>query len=154
MKEEERIHQQKQLVETIGRYLEEEGFQPTAGRIVGLLMVMDQEKFSFDEIVKKLQISKSSASIALRNLQLRGDIEVMTFPGDKKRYFEIKKKDTHTLLDDFEKKLKDFRDLLDRIIALKADQSSPNTQFYSKMIEMFDFFFSRMDKIKKDLKYR
>jgi DNA-binding transcriptional regulator GbsR (MarR family) len=150
MTSEERVREQKELVETIGRHFEEEGFQPTAGRILALLMVMDKERFTFDEIVEELNISKSSASIALKNLQLRGDVDYVTLPGDRKRYFEIKKKDAVAMMDEFEKKMHEFRDLLEKINSLKADPNSPNSQFYSTLINMFDFFFSRFDDLKKE----
>ena len=91
MNSEERIRKQKELVEKIGRYFEKEGFQPIAGRIYGLLMVMDKEQFTFDEITEELQISKSSASIALRNLEIRDDIEYVTLTGDRKRYFQLQR---------------------------------------------------------------
>jgi DNA-binding transcriptional regulator GbsR (MarR family) len=150
MTTEERIKKQKQLVETIGRHLEDEGFQPTAGRVLGLLMVMDKERYTFDEIVEELNISKSSASIALKNLQIRGDIDYVTLPGDRKRYFEMKKKNQVEIIEEFETKMKEFRNLLQEIIALKADPNSPNSKFYSTLIEMFDFFFTRFEDLKKE----
>ena len=70
MNSEERLKKQKELVEEIGRHFDKEGLQPIAGRIVGLLMVMDKEQFTFEEITEELQISKSSASTALKNLEI------------------------------------------------------------------------------------
>ena len=150
MTTEERVRKQKELVETLGRHLEDEGFQPTAGRVLGLLMIMDKERFTFDEIVEELNISKSSASIALKNLQIRGDIDYVTLPGDRKRYFEIKRKDAVNIMDEFEKKLHQFKGLLHQINSLKADPNSPNSQFFATLIDMFDFFFSRFNDLKEE----
>ena len=75
MNTEERIKKQKQLIETMGQHYEKEGMQPVAGRTLALLMVMDKEEFTFDEIIEELQISKSSASVALKFLQLKNIIE-------------------------------------------------------------------------------
>src|SRR6056297_152989 len=100
MKTEERIQKQREVVETMGRFYEEEGLQPAAGRILALLMVMDKERFTFEEIIEELQISKSTASVALQILQTRGDVDYVTLPGDRKRYFELKKKDVLSLIDD------------------------------------------------------
>lgn len=86
------------MVETLGRINEHDGMQPVAGRIYALLMVMDKENFTFDEIVEELNISKSSASIAIKMLQIRGLIEYFTLPGDRKRYFRIKRHEPFKLL--------------------------------------------------------
>ena len=73
MTPEERVKQQKELIETIGLLYDKKGFQPIAGRIIALLTVMDKELFTFDEIVQELQISKSSASNTLRILETAKD---------------------------------------------------------------------------------
>ena len=98
MNTEERIRKQKELVEEIGRHFDREGFQPITGRILALLMVMDKEQFTFDEIIEELQISKSSASNALKNLEIRGNIEYTTLPGDRKRYFHIKRQNSFQII--------------------------------------------------------
>jgi len=95
----ERLKKQKELIEEIGIYFDKEGFQPIAGRILALLMVMDKERFTFDEIVEELQISKSAASITLRNLEIRGNIEYITLPGERKRYFQLNRKNIFTIID-------------------------------------------------------
>ena len=150
MNTEERIQKQRQLVETIGRYYEEEGLQPTAGRVLGLLMVMDKERFTFDEIIEELNISKSSASIALRILQTRGEVDYITMPGDKKRYFELKKRDSLSMIDEFENKLKKSHAAFQEIIDLKADSNSPNSIFFKQIIDMMDFFIDRIEHLKKE----
>ena len=42
MNTQERIDKQKDLIEEIGMYFDKEGLQPIAGRILGLLIVMDK----------------------------------------------------------------------------------------------------------------
>ncbi|SMO41154.1 MarR family protein [Saccharicrinis carchari] len=148
MDNEDRIKKQKELVEELGRYFDKEGMQPIAGRIHALLMVMDKEKFTFEEIVEELRISKSSASVALRNLEIRGNIEYVTLPGDRKRYFQIKKHNTSTLIDEFVKKTKLFKELVENVVELKEDKQSMNAQFMMDMIKMIDCFIDRME-IKK-----
>ncbi len=140
MNSEERIKKQKELVEEIGRYFDKEGFQPIAGRMLGLFMVMDKEQFTFEEITEELQISKSSASNTLKNLEIRGDIEYVTLPGDRKRYFRLKKQNVFTAIEDFEKKISYFNVLLSRIVDLKADKNSANAVFFSELVEMITFF--------------
>ncbi len=60
--ESERIQKQ-ELIERIRRNNERDSFQPMLARILGLLMVMDKEEYTFDEIVDEMQISKSSANV-------------------------------------------------------------------------------------------
>ncbi len=144
MEHEERLEKQKDLVEEIGRYFDKEGFQPIAGRILGLLMVMDKEEFTFEEIVEELQISKSSASITLKNLEIRGDIEYITLPGDRKRYFRMKRQNLFTLIEDFEKKFLYFSQLLKQAIELKSDKEAAYTRFLVELLEMLDFFMEKI----------
>ncbi len=133
MTTEERIEQQRRLVEKFGRHFDKEGFQPIAGRILGMLLVMDKEQYTFDEIIEELQISKSSASIALRNLEIRGDIEYITLPGDRKRYFRFRKQNTGNIIEDAEKKLKNLQHLTDLMLELKADPQSENSKYLREM---------------------
>jgi len=150
MKTEERIEKQRQLIEELGTHFDKQGFQPTAGRILGLLMVRDKEEFSFEEIVIELGISKSSASVALKNLELRENIEYVTHPGDRKRYFRIKTLKPFALIDDFGKKLLFFKELQSRILALKADPNSRNAVFFKDLTNMIDFFLENMDAIREE----
>lgn len=149
MNTEERIKKQKELVEQIGRHFDKEGFQPIAGRILGLLMVMDKEQYTFDEIVEELKISKSSASNALRNLEIRGHIEYITLPGDRKRYFRMKTQDSFDLFEDFKTKTTNMKNFLNKIIELKADKNSLNCQTFNTLIEMFDFILKNLEDLKQ-----
>ncbi|MEA2105551.1 MAG: MarR family transcriptional regulator [Bacteroidota bacterium] len=152
MKNEERVQKQKELIEEIGIYFDKEGFQPIAGRILALLMVMDKERFTFDEIVEELKISKSSASITLRNLEMRGDIEYITLPGERKRYFQINRKDTFSVIDEFEKKILKTKDVLSYVLELKEDQNSPNAVFFKELRDITELLLSSFEKCKEEYK--
>jgi DNA-binding transcriptional regulator GbsR (MarR family) len=148
MTTEKRIKKQRELVEEMGRYFDKEGFQPIAGRILALLMVMDKEQYTFDEITEELQISKSSASNALRNLEIRESIEYITLPGDRKRYFRLKTHNKYSLIEDFEKKMIEAIKLFNHIIELKADPNSKNTSFLKDVNEMIELVLKNIDKYK------
>ncbi|HRW63875.1 MAG TPA: helix-turn-helix domain-containing protein [Bacteroidales bacterium] len=152
MTSEERIKKQKELVEEIGIYFDKEGFQPIAGRVLGLLMVMDKEQFTFDEIVEELQISKSSASNILRNLEIRGDIEYITLPGDRKRYFQLKRKEAFSIIEDMEKKMIRSKELFNYALELKADKSSKNALFFNELLKMVDLLLENFEQYKKEYK--
>jgi DNA-binding transcriptional regulator GbsR (MarR family) len=149
---EERNKAQKRIIEEMGIYFEKKGFSPISGRVMGLLMVMDKEEYTFDEIVSELQISKSSASHALKNLELRKDIEYITKPGERKRYFRIRRQDVPSMLDHFENETKIFADFLERMIHLKTNKNSDNVKFYKQTIEVLKHLMSNLKAIKA--KYR
>lgn len=79
-----------ELVEKLGVVYERTGFQPAASRIMALLMISDRTELTFDEIQKTLNISKSSASVAINLLLTLNKIEYITRAGDRKRYFRSK----------------------------------------------------------------
>lgn len=154
MEESERLKKQKELIEFIGRQNEKEGYQPVTARILGLLMVMDKEEYTFEEIVEEMKISKSSASNALKNLELRGVIEYVTYPGDRKRYFRFVSGDITTVITDIEKKMQQSLVTIQQIIELKKDPNSRNTQFLKTVTVGLKFFIEQLNEFKtrsKDL---
>ncbi|MFO7863243.1 MAG: hypothetical protein R6U85_04525 [Salinivirgaceae bacterium] len=149
MTTEERIKKQRELIESMGRIFEREGMQPVVGRIMALLMVMDKEMFTFDEIVEELQISKSSASVGLKILQASNSIEYTTIPGDRKRYFRIKSQDPLSLMEDIKRKIEEKRGILIQALELKADPQSRNSEFFKNLIYIMDHFLEEYEKHKE-----
>ncbi len=147
MEDAERIAQQRELVEYYARQKEQEGFQPTAARIFGLLMIMDKEEFTFDEIVKEMQISKSAVSTALKNLEIHGVIESVTYFGDRKRYFRIATYEADEMVRKFQKKTQKILDTMYKIIELKKDKNSKNALFQKRIIIGLEFIKERVGSI-------
>ncbi|HDR88748.1 MAG TPA: HTH domain-containing protein [Bacteroidetes bacterium] len=79
--------QQRELVERIGVINEKLGLQPVAARVNALLLVSEKNRLTFDEIQEELQVSKSSVSNAINLLLSTGQIDYITLPGERKRYF-------------------------------------------------------------------
>ncbi len=150
MTTEERIQRQKELVETAGRYYDKKGLQPIAGRIIGLLTIMDKERFTFDEIVEELNVSKSSVSNALRILEMANSIEYITLPGDRKRYFQLKKTDKFAMIDEYKSALSEVKTNMQAIVELKANPQSENSVFLRNLIDMLDFFLSKFEELKQE----
>lgn len=146
----EKIKKQKELVEELGRYFDKEGLQPIVGRILGLLMVMDKEQYTFEEIVEELSISKSSASNALKNLDIRGDIEYLTLPGDRKRYFRFRRRNLLSIIETFQQKTAEFKAIADHILKLKGDKNSANSLYLKQWVEMIEFFSSKINENKSE----
>ena len=152
MEESEIIKKQRELIERIGRNNERDGFQPVTARILGLLMVMDKEEYTFDEIVDEMQISKSSASNALRNLELRGVIEYVTYPGDRKRYFRFVSGDINEIIAEIEKRMQQKLHIMQQIIELKKNPNSRNAKFLKNVLEGINFFIENLEKLKTEYK--
>ena len=152
MEESERIKKQRELIERIGRNNERDGFQPVTARILGLLMVMDKEEYTFDEIVDEMQISKRSASNALRNLELRGVIEYVTYPGDRKRYFRFVSGDINEIIAEIEKRMQQKLHIMQQIIELKKNPNSRNAKFLKNVLEGINFFIENLEKLKTEYK--
>ncbi len=150
MEESERLRKQKELIEYIGIQHQREGYQPVAARIVGLLMVMDKEEYTFEEIVEEMQISKSAVSMALKNLEIRGMIEYVTYPGDRKRYFRFVSNRTDGIFNEIQDKLKQNLETIRQIIELKKDPASRNAVFLKNIYKGMDFFVRKMDDLKRE----
>lgn len=79
------------FIERIGVRTEKMGYSPLAGRILGVLLLVEPPYMSFEELCEYLSASKSSISTNL-NLLMKdgiGMVEYFTMPGDRKRYFRI-----------------------------------------------------------------
>ncbi|GAA4437812.1 hypothetical protein GCM10023188_32440 [Pontibacter saemangeumensis] len=130
---------QRELIEEIGIYHENNGFQPAVARVVGLLLVSDKPELSFDEISEALNISKSATSNALNMLLNTGHIEYTTFSGDRKRYFKIKSSNWRDL---FNKKMDDLsalNDLLKRVLEVRKRESPAYDVQLRSFISFLDY---------------
>ena len=97
-----------------------------------------------------MQISKASASNALRNLEIRGNVEYVTLPGDRKRYFQIKRQNAFAIIEDVEKKMRGSRGLFAEILRLKADKNSANSKFLSDLVVMIDILLGRLNDMREE----
>jgi DNA-binding transcriptional regulator GbsR (MarR family) len=76
-------------IEQTGLLLEKFGLTRMAGRVFGLLSVLDVEALSFDEIREILGASKGSISSTVKLLQQVNFVEAVSYPGDRKTYFRM-----------------------------------------------------------------
>ena len=130
---------QRELIEEIGIYHENNGFQPAVARVVGLLLVSDKPELTFDEISEALNISKSATSNALNMLLNTGKIEYTTFSGDRKRYFKMKSSNWRDL---FNKKMDDLsglNDLLKRVLEVRKRESPVYDVQLKSFISFLDY---------------
>ncbi|MBD1396484.1 MarR family transcriptional regulator [Pontibacter sp. JH31] len=130
---------QRQLIEEIGIYHENNGFQPAVARVMGLLLVSNTPELSFDEISETLNISKSATSNALNMLLNTGHIEYTTFSGDRKRYFRIRSSNWR---DHFAKKMEDLsvlNCLLKKVLEVRKRENPMYDQKLNDFISFLDY---------------
>jgi DNA-binding transcriptional regulator GbsR (MarR family) len=101
----------KEFVEMMGRQLEEQGAPRIAGRMFGSLMVTTEPE-SLDQLAEKLQVSRASISSNARLLSSWGLVELTTFPGDRRDYYQIAE-DMHLRL--LERQMAGVETLLERL---------------------------------------
>ena len=127
---------QKEIVETIGVFHEQNGLQPALGRIMGLIMVIDAAEVTFEEIVENLSLSKSAVSTALKLLQTQNKVEYTTKPGDRKRYFKLKKSNWENELKKGISEGLQFSDILNEVLAIRDNN---NIEFNRHLENVRDF---------------
>ena len=76
------------FIEMMGRHFEEEGVPRIAGRLFGLLMLVERDS-TLDELAETLKVSKGSVSSNARLLEDWGVAERVTRPGDRRDYYRI-----------------------------------------------------------------
>lgn len=128
--------EQKQLIEKIGIYHEQQGFPPVVGRIMGLLFVANQPHLTFEEIIENLNISKSATSNALNLLLQMRLIEYTTFSGDRKRYFSALLENWHQEVVAKMNSILAFSSLLRQANELRGDS---NPEMSNKVLERIEF---------------
>jgi len=127
---------QQELIEIIGVFHEQNGLQPALGRILGLIMVAESAEATFDEIVASLSLSKSAVSSALTLLQIQNKVEYITKPGERKRYFRLKKANwEHDLKNGISSGLQ-FSSILDEVLTIRNDT---NPEFNKHLENVRDF---------------
>lgn len=77
------------FVEHMGRVAQGDGLPRIAGRIFGLLLLMDDPQ-TFAELAGKLQVSRGSISTNTRLLEQLGLIERIGRPGERQDYFQLR----------------------------------------------------------------
>lgn len=81
---------QKKLIEKIGVFFEGQGRTPVEARIVALFLVGDQLEMTLEDMQQALNISKSSVTNAINVLLLTQQIDYVTRPGDRRKYYKSK----------------------------------------------------------------
>lgn len=77
-----------EFVEQVGSALESLGAARTAGRLLGVLLVAE-EPISLDAACRVLRASKASVSTNAGWLKTAGLLQRVSYPGDRKDYYQV-----------------------------------------------------------------
>jgi len=127
-----------ELIEKIGIYFEQ-GMQPAAARILALLIVSDQDAFSFDEIRGALSLSKSATSNGINFLLSVKKIEYFTRSGDRKRYFHWS---PNNIINHFKEGIEHILGLsmlFEEALYEKRNKESFNTKMLIELTDLMNF---------------
>ena len=148
--EKEREDKQRELIEIMGRISCRGGGTSLAGRIIGLLSFLDQEEFTFEVIVERLKISKSSVSTTINHLMESDKIEYITYPGDRKRYFRIKVNTPKNFIQALRQHVERIEKVHRAAFELKKDKNSRTAKNIKEMLRSLDFWKTQMDNYEKE----
>jgi DNA-binding transcriptional regulator GbsR (MarR family) len=116
----EQPFEQTHFVEEVGLMFELVGLPRMAGRIFGWLLISDPPWQSSSELAEMLQASKGSISTITRLLIQISLIEKVSFPGDRRDYFQIKPNAWTHMTEQRLAQITAFRQLAERGLTMMA----------------------------------
>jgi DNA-binding transcriptional regulator GbsR (MarR family) len=127
------------FIEKVGLYFEQLGFPRMSGRIFAWLLLSESPRASIAELMEHLQASKSSISSMTRLLIQVELVEVISMPGERRDYFQIRDDAWTTALKDRLGQAFTFRQLADEGLALLKDSPPQRKQRLEEMRQMYAF---------------
>lgn len=134
---------QTELIEKIGIHFEKT-IPPAAARILGLLIVSDQESFSFDEIREVLNLSKSATSNGINFLISVKKIDYFTKSGDRKRYFRWSPKSTIAHFKEGIENILGLSVIFEETLSCKKEHQSFNFRRLEELTDFMNFLRKEM----------
>ncbi len=128
------------FVEEAGLLMESFGMTRMSGRILGAILVSDNEKISFFELVEWIRASKSSISTNIRLLIRIGFVKMVTIPADRKTYYILNDEiNWGDLLSNRMKMLTLFKILLRKAWDLRVDKNDRTSNWTRNAIGFYEW---------------
>jgi DNA-binding transcriptional regulator GbsR (MarR family) len=132
---------QQSYVEDMGLFFEQHGSQRTMGKVIGLLLIAEQP-LSQEDLMRLLNLSRTSASVTVRWAEQLGLVEQVSLPGERKRYYQIRADMANWLARASFHKLEEFL----RLLTIAEGLADPDTrQRLALMCELMSFLNNRME---------
>lgn len=132
---------QKTLVEEMGLFAERYGSQRNTGRVLAAVMISGRP-LTQEDLMRMLDLSRTSASVALRWLERIGYVQPVSEPGDRKRYYRLRPDITEWMT---RVTFRHIRDEL-RLWKMAEDAADPAARIpITRVCEMSDFLNQRLE---------
>lgn len=115
------LDEERRFVEKVSLYFEQLSLPRMAGRIFAWLLICEPPRASMAELVDALQASKSSISSMTRLMIQLDLIEVVSLPGERRDYYQIRSDVWMKALKDRLTQAAAFRQLADEGLAILAN---------------------------------
>jgi len=143
-------NKKKELIERIGVFHEKFGFQPVAARIYGLLLVSEKTELTFDEIREELMVSKSAVSTALNLLMSMKQVDYITRPGDRKRYFKSNLGKWKTFMRELINFAQNYGDLFKEVQSVRGNTDPEFNKTIEELTDFIDFIINSFPDLMKN----
>lgn len=127
-------------VEEVALQFGEVGLSRTGGRIFGWLLLSDPPHQTMNDLVDKLQVSKSSVSTATRFLIQVGLIQRLSLPGERRDYYRVAEGVWQNSMRQRKDQIIAFRKLAEQGLELLADQPAERRRRLQEMGDFYAFF--------------
>lgn len=128
-----------EFIEEVGLFYEKYGLPKMAGRILGCLISSKTDNNSFDQLKDTLKASKGSISGNIKLLLSQRMIEKHMVSGDRKSYYRIAISSLENLMEAKAQSITEFRQMLERGVAMNANKKGSNYRKISEIIEYYAF---------------
>jgi DNA-binding transcriptional regulator GbsR (MarR family) len=133
--------QQRAYIEEMGLFVEQYGNQRSVGRVLAAIMI-SARPLTQEDLMRLLDLSRTSASVALRWLERLGYVQQMSTPGDRKRYYGLRPNIAEWLV---RLTFRHIRDEL-RLIRMAESAAFPEARArLTRVREMTDFINRRLE---------
>lgn len=128
-----------ELIEQYAEVYNADGYPPIAGKILGLFYISDEAHFTFEEIMERVEASKSATSKALKLLLESGEVGFKYAVDNKrKRLFYLNIKGTIANLEKILKAYQTETILLKQSLKLRSEANPQMNMFINDMITFND----------------
>lgn len=146
----EKYQEKLRFAEKVGRILEDNGRPRIGGRLLGWLMVCDPPYQSFDDLVDALDVSKGSISTMTRQMIDAGLVKRITFPGERKSYYQVRSEAWVHVLEQRLQIVTRFADVTKKGVKMMEDEPEKLQRRVREMHNFMTFFIEQMEEAIED----
>lgn len=143
------MDEQKAFIEKFAVYFQETGWAKMDGRIIAWLLICNPPHQNLNSIVHQLQASKSTISVAMRQLIHSGWVERISLPGDRCDYFRLREDFYSSSIEFFTSRLLRLGELAQEGLTLLEGSGPAHLKRLQKAHEVFSLLGGEMMKFIK-----